>query len=354
MRICFLEGDMSRTGGTERMTSWLANSLCKDYEVRILSLRMDGADVFFPLDSRVTHEVLPSYPGKMGILKQICWIHQYVKENNITRLINVDTGMGLYGILAAKYTKAKTITWEHSNYYNNWGSKLFPHMRRFAARYSDAVVLLTKRDEENYRTQISHCTLLHSIPNPVEPKNVAYNSQSKMILSVGHLQKIKGYHRVVEIASIILPDHPDWKWVICGEGPERENLETMIREAKLEHQISLPGLVQDMDEMYRKSAMVVLTSEMEGLSMVLLEGKSYSLPLVAFDIMTGPSDIIDDGINGFLIQPFDTAEMAIKIRELMENSSLRCQMAKKSVVGMEKFMEERILSRWQEVLEGDG
>ena len=83
MRICFLEGDMSRSGGTERMTAWLANALCGEHEISILSLRMGGGEVFFPLDSRVRHQVLPAFSGKTGIAKQMRRIRNYVKENRV-------------------------------------------------------------------------------------------------------------------------------------------------------------------------------------------------------------------------------------------------------------------------------
>ena len=351
MRICFLEGDMSRTGGTERMTAWLANQLCGEHQVSILSLRLGGGEVFFALNEAVEHQVLPAFSGKTGILKQIRWIHNYIKENHIDRVINVDMGMGFYGILATKGTSARTVTWEHGNFYNNWGSRLFPYMRSFAARHSDAVVVLTNRDQENYRANISRCAPLFVIPNPVQPKEDCYDSDSRMILSVGHLLENKGYHRAIEVAAKVLPQHPEWQWVICGEGPERPRLEEMIREEGLENHVFLPGLVRDMDEMYRKAAVLVMTSEMEGLPMVLLEGKAHRLPLVAFDIMTGPSDIIDHELNGFLVEPFDLEVMADRICQLMENGTLRCQMAEKTSVGMEKFSEETIITAWKKVLE---
>ena len=350
MRICFLEGDMSRTGGTERMTAWLANSLCETHQVSVLSLRLGGGEVFFPLDAAVTHRVLPGFSGKAGIGKQIRWIHRYIKENHIDRVINVDMGMGFYGILAAKGTNARTVTWEHGNFFNNWGSRLFPHMRRFAARHSDAVVVLTKRDQENYQANICRCAPLHVIPNPVKPADAAYDPGSKMILSVGHLLENKGFRRAVEIAAEILPAHPDWTWVICGEGPERPRLEKMIRERHLEKQVSLPGLVRDMETMYRKAAMLVMTSDMEGLPMVLLEGKSHGLPLVAFDIMTGPSDIIDDGLNGFLVEPFDLDAMASKLCTLMDDSEYRNGMSSRSELNMDRFREETIIQQWEVLL----
>ena len=350
MRICFLEGDMSRSGGTERMTAWLANKLCKTHQVSILSLRQEKGQVFFPLDASVDYRLLPNFPGKLGIFKQIRWIHRYIKDNKIDRVINVDTGIGFYGILAAKGTGAKTVTWEHGNFYNNWGSRMFPYFRRYAARRSYAMVVLTQRDKQNYETNISRCVPVHVIPNPAQMGLNTFDPASRTILSVGHLLENKGYHRAVEMAAKLLPKHPDWQWVICGEGPERPRLEAMIKEAGLENQMKLPGLITDMAAVYEKAAMLVMTSDMEGLPMVLLEGKAHGLPLLSFDIMTGPADIIDDGINGYLVEPFDTAAMAQKIEELVENHSLRLKMSDHAAVGMEKFAEDTILNAWERVL----
>ena len=351
MRICFLEGDMSRSGGTERMTAWLANQLCADHQVCVLSLRLVGGEVFFPLDAAVTHRVLPAFSGKSGIPKQIRWIHQYLKENRIDRVINVDMGMGFYGILAAKGTNTKTISWEHGNFFNNWGSRLFPYLRRYAARHSDALVVLTQRDQENYRKHISRCRPLYVIPNPAEARSYTWNQGNRMILSVGHLLENKGFHRAVEMAAKILPQHPDWQWIICGEGPERPRLEKMISEAGLENQVTLPGLTKNLESLYAKAAMLVMTSNMEGLPMVLLEGKAHGLPLVAFDIMTGPSAVIDDGINGFLVEPFDLEAMAGKLCRLMDDDALRARMSRDAAMGMEKFSEKTITDKWRKLLE---
>lgn len=350
MRICLLEGDMSRSGGTERMTAWLANALAATHTISVVSLRLDKGEVFFPLPSTVTHRVLPTFSGKAGIRKRIRWIHRYIQDNRIDCVINVDMGMGFYGILAARGTGAKTVTWEHGNFFNNWGSRLFPYMRRFAARHSDAVVVLTDRDRENYHAHISRHAPLFVIPNPAPCRPYSYDTDRRVILSVGHLLENKGYHRVVELAKILLPAHPEWQWIICGEGPERQRLEKLVADAGLADRVLLPGLIQDMDAVYRQAAMLVLTSDKEGLPMVLLEGKAYGLPLVAFDIMTGPSDIVDDGINGFLVPPFDLTTMAEKLCALMDDPQLRAQMSQNTAIGMEKFAEHTIVDAWEKVL----
>lgn len=351
MNICFLEGDMSRKGGTERMTAMLANALSETHRVFVVSLKSEDNHVFFSLADSVFYTVLSPAVGKLGILSKIRQLHRFFLAHEIDCVINVDTGMSIYGIPAAWGTKAKVITWEHANYFNNWGSRVFPAIRRFAARHSDAMVVLTGQDKENYETHIPSKVPVYVISNPVQPHQVTYDASSRTILSAGALLPIKGYDRAIEVARRILPGRPAWRWVICGEGPERERLECMIQDAGLEGRVVLLGTVRDMESQYRSAAMVVMTSHMEGLPMVLLEAKSYRLPLVSFDIMTGPREIIQDGVNGFLVAPSDVEDLADKLARLMDSDDLRYQMSENTAFDIERFSGTKILEEWEKLLE---
>lgn len=346
MNILFLEGDMSRQGGTERMTAWLANRLAQKHSVHVLSLRMDRGDIFYPLDEAVQHNCL----RQNRMIGKIIFINWYIRLHKIEFVINVDTGMGYVGILAAIGTKAKVITWEHSNYYNNWGSRLIPYLRRFAARHSDAMVVLTERDKRNYETNIRRCTAVTVLPNPAQRHDAAYNMRSNVILSAGILGKIKRFDLLVPIGRIVFDCHPDWQWYLCGDGPEREALEKAVIEAGLAENIRFCGSVKDMGSMYRSAAMYVLTSKMEGLPMVLLEAKSYGLPIVSFDIETGPSDIVRNGVNGYLICSGNVEAISAKICQLIDNAELRKQFSDAAALDMEKFDEERIVEAWEKLL----
>ena len=341
---------MSRKGGTERMTAMIANALSETHRVFVVTLKSEADHVFFSLADSVLHTVLSPAAGKLGILLQIRQIHRFLLDHQIDRVINVDTGMSIYGIPAVWGTKAKVITWEHANYFNNWGSRIFPYIRRFAARHSDAMVVLTEQDKENYETHIPSKVPVYVIANPVQPHEFSYDASSRMILSAGALLPIKGYDRAIEAAKRILPSRPAWKWVICGEGPERERLERLIREAGLERQMFLPGTVRDMESQYRRAAVVVITSHMEGLPMVLLEAKSYGLPLVSFNIMTGPRDIIEDGVNGSLIPPDNVGVMAEKLSSLMDHEEFRVSFSAASQNGIENFEWKRVLGQWETLL----
>lgn len=348
-KLCFLISDVSWSGGTVRMTALLANEFCKTEEVHLLNLHCEN-EVSAELDLRIRQHVLSATTGKLGIIKQICEIRNYIKLNKIDWLINVDVGISIYGIPATKSTKTKVITWEHSNYFNNWNSRIFPYFRRFAAKHSDAVVVLTERDKENYQTNIKSKKPIYVIPNPAQQHRFQYNTESQIILSAGLLLPIKGFDKAIKVASKVLPKFPEWKWFICGEGPERGHLEKMISDAKLKKQVLLCGTVENMAEQYQKAAIYVMTSETEGLPMVLLEAKSWGLPIVSFDIMTGPCDIIRDGVNGYLVPQNDINIMAERLETLIESFELRCRFSENSQLDMDKFNFERIVEKWEKIM----
>lgn len=342
MNICFLEGDMSRRGGTERMTAFLANKFITTENVYVVSLNMINNDIFYNLDKRIAHNRNP----KTKLVSKILWIRKFLKQNKIDVLVNVDIGIAFYGILASKGLKLKVITWEHSNFYNNWNSKIFPYLRKIAFKYSDTLVVLTEKDKKNYLNNIKAKTPIYVIANPIKQHDFFYDCNSKIILSAGGLIKIKRFDRVIEIAKNILFEYDDWKWVICGDGEERSALEKMINKAGLNEKVMLLGTIKNMEDQYKQASMFVLTSDIEGLPMVLLEAKSWGLPLISFDIMTGPSDIIRNNINGYLIDNYSTTEMTNKIINLIDNVEKRKIFSKNTVLDMEKFNEEYILKQW--------
>ena len=85
--------------------------------------------------------------------------------------------------------------------------------------------------------------------------------------------------------------------------------------------------------------------------MCLLEAKANRLPCISFDIKTGPGEIIADGVNGYLIPPFDCSCMTEKIEFLIENDRLREEFAEHSCQNIEKFQMAHILENWNEVIE---
>ncbi|WP_461811212.1 glycosyltransferase, partial [Faecalimonas sp.] len=138
---------------------------------------------------------------------------------------------------------------------------------------------------------------------------------------------------------------------IYGNGDIFPEIEEQIKEEKLDNQLILKGEVSDVSLIYGQAAMFVLTSYREGLPLVLLEAKANHLPCISFDIISGPKEIIRDGIDGFLIQPYEKEKMVEAIEKLINDTSLRKKMSENAEDNLSKFSEEEIMKQWKQLIE---
>ena len=356
-RICFVNGDMSRTGGTERVTAMIANELSKKqtYEVHIISVTNESMASFFELEPTVYHHRILQQKTvnlKKDYFKVVHGIRKYIKKHSIDILIEVDVICNLYTIPATRFLKTKIISWEHFNYYSNNGSKLRDISRKMTKYFSHHIVTLTEQDRQNYSEKLGVTHKVTCIYNPIQSDEMyPYNVTSKQILSVGRLTYQKGFDLLCEVAKEVLHKHPCWTWIIVGEGEDRELIERKIKEYHLENRLILTGNQKEVGPYYQNSSLYVMTSRYEGLPMTLLEAKSYQLPIISFNCQTGPADLILDNKNGYLIEQGNVAIMAEKIINLLDNESLRQQFSSQALVDIKKFGIDEVMSKWNHLLE---
>lgn len=356
--VCFLSGDITRSGGTERVGTMIANELANDrdkYNIYILSLSKVNKYPFFHIsdDIKQHHIYEHDVNFKTQYISIVTKIRKFIKKYNIDVLIDIDVILDIFSIPATRFTKTKVISWEHFNYYENLGVKLRDIARKLAAKYSDYIVTITEEDKEYFSKNLKLKCPIINIYNPVDDiyKDNEYDSESKIILSAGRLTYQKGFDILIDVAKNVFKEHKDWRWIILGEGEDREKIENKIKENRLESNVILKGNVSNIEDYYKKSAMFVLTSRYEGLGLVLIEAKSYKLPLVSFECKVGPKEIIEDNVNGYLIECFDVDYMSQKIIKLINNNSLRDEFSKKSNIGIEKFEINSIIDKWKYIIE---
>ena len=354
-KICFFSGDITRCGGTERVSSQVANALAKEdtYEICFLSLVEQEKEPFFHLEPSITRYQLADrwiQPG-LGYLPLIGKLHRFLKAHQIDLMIDIDIVLDVLSIPAAKFLGTKVISWEHFNTEFELSVPYRKWILRYSVRHSDYVVVLTKTDLEVYRNRLGRRDRIVQIYNPVDPpEKFDISDRKKQILSVGRLAPQKGIDKLMKIAAAVLRAHPDWQWLLLGEGEQRAELEQFIAENNLHNRLILMGNVADVDAYLRQASILVSTSVYEGLGMNILEAKRMGVPCVSFAII-GPQEIIHDGIDGYLVQPFDCDTMIGKINTLIENPSLRKQFAKQALLSMGDFETETIIKQWKDILE---
>ena len=352
-KICFLIGNITRTGGTEKVTCQIAFGLANDFNVYILSLYDNGGQVNFDLSNKILRKRLSSEKlnSKKDFIRIIHRIRSFVKKYKIDILIDVDTVLDMYSVPALIGLKTKLVSWEHFNFSESMGTKFRVPFRKYITRFSDCVVTLTKEDQKMYKDYFGNRLRIEHIYNPIEltTDNPEYNIMSKTIITVGRLVRVKGYDYLMDVAEKVFDKHPDWELLILGEGEERLTLEQTIAKKNLK-QVKLLGRISNVDDYLKKAAVFVMTSRNEGFPLVLIEAKSNNLPVVSFRCKTGPAELVQDNVNGYLIDCFDIDKMADKICYLIENPEIRERFSKNAKLDTEKMNYDMIMQQWKELL----
>lgn len=356
-KICFLSGDITRSGGTEKVACQIMNGLVTRYNISVISLTHSNEKMFYSLNSEIKRVAL--FQSNPNGIKQyfsiVNRIRKYLKNNKIDLLIDIDTILDMFSVVAVHGTRTKLVAWEHFNFLETMENKLRVPIRKHMTKYADCVVTLTKEDQKTYSDYFCEKLRVEQIYNPVEiiETKGEYDLNSKTIISVGRLARQKGFDYLLQVAEIVFKKHPDWGWIILGEGDERETLEKTIEEKNL-HQVKLIGSVNNVDEYLRKSSMFVMTSRYEGFPLVLIEAKANKLPVVSFTCKTGPAELVQDSVNGYLINCYDIESMADRICELIENPEKRELFSSQSQDMLSVLEYQSIIGQWIKIIESIG
>ena len=356
MRICFFLGGLTGNGGIGRATSVLANSLVNqpDLEIFILSYADTHKPRLYQLDERIrTHILFPNpISMKNAVLHNIVGkLKKYLVDNRIDVILACGSLYFPATVQACKGIAAKCICWDHTAPRVNTDHAFQAWSRKYGAKHSDINAVLTKRAKEYYDANFGRADRNRLMYNPIDPaaveKRKPYCADAKRIITVGRLTYPKNMELLIRVADKVLKANPDWTWDVYGDGELQEKLQTQIDACGIGNQLTLKGKVSDIYDRYGSYSFKVLTSRYEGFPMTLLEASANGLPMVSFDVETGPNEIIENGVNGFLLPPEDEEAMCKAIETLMHDSALRCAMSEASAKTSERFQIDAICEQWR-------
>lgn len=212
-------------------------------------------------------------------------------------------------------------------------------LRRMLYPMSAGIIAQTVKAAQIYETMGLNRNIT-VIGNPIRTISPRPDIKSeKIVLTVGRLINTKNHDKLIELFLSI--PNPDWKLVIVGYDHLKQNntprLRAIISEHNAEARVILEGKQDDVDAYYLRSGIFAFTSSSEGFPNVIGEAMAAGLPVVAFNCVAGPSEMIEDKKSGFLIPLFNYGLFRETLSILMQNSELRAAIGKEAKHEILKF-----------------
>jgi L-malate glycosyltransferase len=184
----------------------------------------------------------------------------------------------------------------------------------------------------------------------IPEKKVRHNKEDGFVIgSAGRFFPIKDYSFMVHIAADVLRQDDRIQFLLAGDGPEMGKIISLIREYKLEQAFRLTGFLDDMTGFYKSLDLYINTSLHEGLPMGILEAMSYGIPVIA-PKCGGLTEIIDNGIEGYLIEGRTNKGFSEKCIELFSDRELYMKMSAASVRKIaEEFSVDKMAKNYHEL-----
>lgn len=334
----------------ERVMSELANRfVAKDICVRLILLTK--AERFFEVDERV--EIIePDFTiNQMSRFRFQLLDFLYLRKelrravgssvlsfggkyNAFVLLASIGSGVGVF----ISDRSRPTIS------YGTFLNVLNPLVYRLAA----GIIAQTAKAKEVLEDRTSHKNI-KVIPNPINPTSSSTGIREQVILNVGRFIKSKNQQWLLDYFYSI--GRPEWTITFVGDGQNIESVKSHATLLGIEGSVVFTAAKSDIEAYYAQASIFAFTSTSEGFPNALGEAMAAGCACISFDCEAGPADLIDDGLNGFLIPEGNHELYKEKLQLLIDDSDLRLEFGRKAVEKMKKFSVEIIAKEYLDFLQ---
>lgn len=280
---------------------------------------------------------------------------------------------GILGRLAARIAGVPVVVHTlHSlvfhEYENPWKNRLYILLKRLVAPITDVLISVSSKTAEGaiaagIGRRSQHVTVFSGME--IAPfadiasqvgveeakRRAGIPADAPVVGKVARLFPLKGHHQFVDVARRVAAAQPLAHFLLVGDGVLRGELEALARELGIADRTVFAGLVapSDVPALMQAMDVVVHSSLREGIARVLPQAGAVGKPVVTFDL-DGASEVIRDGISGYLVPPLDTALMAERVVELLRDPA-KCRRfgAEGRSFALEHFRVDRMVERIDEI-----
>ena len=337
--VILIGGDLSSGGGVNRVIRDLSTIFSETLGLKTTVISFDNKTPSFVFSPQVEIEL---HPGAHSS-KSFWSLLRDLRHREYDYIIGFWHWHNIRIALSCMFSGKSCILMEHISWHH---APLRTRLARaLIYRAARAVCVLNPSDLRYYRKFLRGAVLL---PNPVPKRiEVQHIRREKLILAVGHLTPLKNFiDAVTAFAKSGLSDE-GWRLEIVGSGTQAQSLEVAIHDLGLSEIAHIKAPTTDIEAVYARASILLVTSKVEAFSLALAEAMLYGVVPIAYAV-DGPAFILEHD-QDLLVPPGRADLLAERLRAIAQSDSLSARRARMSETIEERFSQDVISKRWQEL-----
>jgi glycosyltransferase involved in cell wall biosynthesis len=344
-------------GGAERVLADMANYWARS-GVGVTYATWAGPEVadFYRLDPGVRRVWLDlprsegsSRRGLFANLARVRKLRRLIEESQPDAVLSFIHTSNILTILAGLGTRSRIVVSERMQpAVDPTLSAAWKFLRKLFYRKADVAVAQSPEAAQWIREHCGRPAVV--IPNALRALPPLRGEREPLVLAIGRLTHQKGFDLLLHAFAGIVGKFHDWNLVIVGEGPERANLARLRDDLNLGGRVEFAGPVEDIERFMARAALVVQPSRFEGFPNAVLESMGMGAAVISANCPSGPSDLIDDRVNGRLVPVDDVEALRRTMEELMSQPELRVALGREALRVRDRFSQDRIMAQWEACL----
>lgn len=339
-------------GGAERVLSVLSTPFADAYDEVQYVMWLDNKypDIFYDIDSRIKVVRISKESNSTKIWRQMLWYRSYIKKEKPDVVVSFMVMICFTVTISLLFSGIVQVVAERNDprFFKN---KLLRALINLSYYSPDVhgIILQSKQNQDYFsKSKLYRKTSIIYNPISIESSKVGCAicvQKEKTIVSVGRLTTQKQQGVLLDAFAIFHKLHPAYKLIIYGDGEERNHLLEKAKNLGIDKFFYLPGRVSNIVDSIKSADVFVLTSDYEGMSNALIEAMCLGLPCVSTKV-SGATDLIEDGQNGFLVDLRDSVGIANRIDNIVTDSDLREKLSRNATFVYNKLDKETVCSHW--------
>lgn len=341
MKILFVISNLAN-GGAERVLSVLCEEFSKMGDTCEILYFEENAG-YYDFKASLKHLALYKNSRILSKITKFFKIRKAIKESKADAIISLLDQTNINVIISTLFMKRKLIITEHTEE-SALVSRFWRFMRNKLYPLATSLVVLNKFEKEYYKF-VKNVRVIY---NPLkveflEPKSNL--NKENIVLCVGRLEKVKNYEFYLKSLALLPQDLLRlWRFVIAGEGLQKEYLENLANELGLK--IEFLGHVKDTNKLYEKAKILALPSKKECFGNVLIECICYRCARISTET-SGAKELIIHAKDGIIASE---VEFAGALKTLMENESLQKTLANNAIIRLGDFEASKIAKKYKDLI----